>query len=78
MKIGQSLFCEQETNKIALMHDPYAVAWKLWLKRKLITDIIGHMPKEISRAAWFFLERGVNGQVFEEKYRTSYRKWEYK
>ena len=31
------------------------------------------MPKEISRAAWFFLEcRGkINGNVFEEKYRPS-------
>ena len=72
-KIGQSLFCEQETNKIVLMHDPYAVAWKLKSKAKLVTDIAGQMSKEISRAAWFFLERGgkMNEIVFEEKYRPS-------
>ena len=31
------------------------------------------MPKEISRAAWFFLERGgkINEQIFEEKCRPS-------
>ena len=31
------------------------------------------MPKEISRAAWFFLERGkkINRKAFEEKYRPS-------
>ena len=73
VKIGQSLFCEQETNKIVLMHDPYAVAWKLKSKGKLGADIVGHMPKEISWAAWFFLEHGrkINGKVFEEKYRPS-------
>ena len=72
-KIGQSLFCEQETNKIVLMHDPYAVAWKLKSKAKLVTDIAGHMHKEISRAARLFLERGekINEIVFEEKYRPS-------
>ena len=57
-KIVQSLFCEHETNKIVLMRDPYAVAWKLKSKGKLVADIVGHMPKLISRAAWFLLERG--------------------
>ena len=73
VKIGQSLFCEQETNKIVLMHDPYGVTWKLKWKGKLVADIVGHIPKEISRAAWFFLERGgkINGKVFEERCRPS-------
>ena len=73
MKIGQSLFCEQETNEIVLIHDPYAVARKFKSKGKLVADIFDHMPKEISRAAWFFLERGgeINGKVFEEKHRPS-------
>ena len=55
------------------MHDPYAAAWKVKSKGKLVADIVGHMPKEISRAAWFFLERGekINRKVFEEKYRPS-------
>ena len=64
VKIGQSLFCEQETNKIVSMHDPYAVAGKLKSKGR------SRERKEISRAAWFFLERGgkINGMVFEVKY----------
>ena len=39
----------------------------------MVADIVGHMSKEISRAAWFFLERGekINRKVFEEKYRPS-------
>ena len=55
------------------MRDPYAVAWKLKSKGKLVADIVGHMPKLISRAAWFLLERGwkINRKVFEEKYRPS-------
>ena len=55
------------------MHDPYAVVWKLKSKGKLVAYIVGHMFKEISRAAWFFLEHGgkINGKVFEKKYRPS-------
>ena len=51
----------------------YALAWKLKLKGKLVVDIVGHMSKEISRAACFFLECGgkTNGKIFEEKYRPS-------
>ena len=73
VEIGQSLFYEQETKKIVFMHDPYAAAWKLKSKGKLVADIVGHMLTEISSAAWFFLECGgkVNGKVFEEKYRPS-------
>ena len=55
------------------MHDPYVAAWKFKSKGKLVADIVGHIPKEILRAAWFFLEREekINGKVFEEKYRPS-------
>ena len=39
----------------------------------MVADIVDHMPKEISVAAWFFLEcvERINGKVFEEKYRPS-------
>ena len=51
------------------MHDPSVVDWKLRSKGKLVTYIVGHIPKELSRAAWYFLERSGrrNGKVFEEK-----------
>ena len=41
----------------------------LLLKGKPVTYIVGHIPKEISRAAWYFLERSGrrDGKVFEEK-----------
>ena len=40
-------------------------------KRKLLEKTVRHLPKELSRAAWFFLEWGgkTSGNVFEEKYR---------
>ena len=42
-------------------------------KGKLIDETVGYFPKELSRAAWFFLERRrkISGYVFEEKYRPS-------
>ena len=72
-KKGQQLHAEKEKDKIALMHDPYAVAWKMKTRDKLIPNIVGHVPKELSRAAWFFLQRGgeISGRVFDEKYRPS-------
>ena len=70
---GQSLYGEKESDKIALMHDPDAVAWKMKSKGKLTDETVGHFPKELSRAAWFFLERGgkISGNAFEEKYQPS-------
>ena len=52
------------------MHDPYAVAWKMQCKGKLINKTVGHLPKELSGAASFFLERGgkISENVFEEKH----------
>ena len=41
MKVVKSLFYEQEEN----------------LKGKLVADIVGYMFQEISRVAWFFIER---------------------
>ena len=72
-KKGPNLYGEKENDKIALTHDPYAVAWKMKSKGKLIGKIVGHLPKELSRAACFFLERGgkISGNNFEEKYRPS-------
>ena len=72
-KKGQKLYAENEKDKIALMHDPYAVAWKINSKQKIIAETVGHIPKELSRAACFFLKRGgkITGVVCEEKYRPS-------
>ena len=40
---------------------------------KLIPKTVGHVPKELSRATWFFLMRGgkISDSVFEKKYRPS-------
>ena len=40
-------------------------------KAKLIDQTVGHLPKELSQAVCFFLERGrkISENVFEEKYR---------
>ena len=71
-KKGQSLYGGKAKDKITLMHDPYAVAWKMKGKEKFIDETVGHLPKELPRTAWFFLKRGgkISGNVFEEKYRS--------
>ena len=50
---GEKLTAEKEKNKEALDIDPYAVAWMLKRRNKLIPDILGHVPREISRFIWF-------------------------
>ena len=72
-KKGQSLYGKKENDKIALMYDPCVVAWKVKSKGKLIGETVGHFPKELLRAAWFFQERGgkISENNFEEKYRPS-------
>ena len=72
-KVGEVLSAEKEVSKEALSHDPYSVAWKKKSKVKLVPDTVGHLPREISRATWFFIGLGgkVIGKVFESKYRPS-------
>ena len=50
----KKLTAEKEKNKKALDIDPYAVAWMLKRKNKLIPDIVGRVPCETSRFIWFF------------------------
>ena len=49
---------EKEKNKQILDVDPYAIAWMLKRKNKLILNIVGHVPREISRFIWFFFTHG--------------------
>ena len=72
-KKGQTVFAEKEQEKIALLSDPYAVAWKLKHSEKLTASVVGHVPRESSRAVSFFLDRGgiVQGTVINEKYQPS-------
>ena len=52
---GDPVFAEKERDEGALLVDSFSVAWKRKLKTKLTADIIGHVPREISRAVLFFL-----------------------
>ena len=40
------------------MIDPYSIAWMFKRVNKLVPDVVGHIPQEISRFVWFFIERG--------------------
>ena len=73
-KKGQSLYVEKKKDKIAMMHDPYLMAWDMKSKGKLIEETVGHLPKELSWGSRLFLERGgkISGNVFEEKYQPSW------
>ena len=55
---GEKLTAGKEKNKEALDINPYAVAWMLKRKNKLMLDIVGHVPCEISRFIWFFFTHG--------------------
>ena len=73
-KVGEILTTEKEVDKKALSHDPYSVAWKKKTKGKVVTETVGHLSREISRATWFFIEHGgkvAAGKVYESKYRPS-------
>ena len=55
---GEKLVAEKEKNRNALDIDPYAMAWMLKRKYKLTADIVGHVPREISRFVWFVFTHG--------------------
>ena len=68
-KKDEIVFAEKESSKTALEHDPYSIAWKKKNKSKITADVVGHVPKEISRVLFFFKSRGgkVVGRVLDEK-----------
>ena len=73
LKRGQKLYTKKETNAEALLVDKYAVAWMLNSKAKLVADVVGHVPQEISRFAYYFIKHGgsIETIIQAEKYRYS-------
>ena len=67
-KKDKIVFAEKESSKTALEHDRYSIAWKKKKKSKITADAVGHVPKEISRAVFFFRSRGgkVVGRLLDE------------
>ena len=56
-----------------LLADSFAVAWKRKTITKLTPDVVGHIPREISRAVYFLLTHGgiVLGRVDSSRYYPS-------
>ena len=61
----------KESSEIALLIDPHAIAWTRKSKARLVTDVVDHVPLELSRFIHFFLDRGgkLTAKVFDENYR---------
>ena len=72
-KRGEFVFAEKELNEEALLYDTFSVAWKRKLTTKVNADVVGHLPREISRAVWFFITHGgsLTGKVHSPKYYPS-------
>ena len=72
-KKGECLIGEQETDPVALLEDPYAIAWKLQKKDKLVPVVVGNILQEISQFVWYFIKYGgkVCSQVYSERPRLS-------
>ena len=63
----------KEINQVALTIDRYSVAWMTKCREELVAEVVGHVSKEISRAIWFFREKGgkLREKFYDEKYRPS-------
>ena len=70
---GEHVFAEKEINSAALLCDPYAVAWKKRLPTRIVPEVVGHFPSEISCELWLSIShRGnINGTVDGPKYYAS-------
>ena len=55
------------------VHDDFAVAGNAKLPGKLIAEVVGHVPLELSRYFWFAIESGARftARVISEKYQPS-------
>ena len=70
---GQRLIGEIERGPRALREDPFSVAWKLVRVDRIVPDIVGHIPREISRCVHFCIQHGgqLSAQVLSGRYRPS-------
>ena len=69
--LGQNLSVRQELSNV---HDPFAISISAKIPGKLTKrDIIGHIPREISRFCHYFINYGgaINARVSNVKYRPS-------
>ena len=64
---------KKEENRTALLIDPHSVAFTRKSKQRLVPDIVGNFPLEISRYVWFFMDRGgrIGAKVHSPRYRRS-------
>ena len=67
-KKDEALSFKKETDPVALRFDPFSVAFTRKSIEYLTSLTVGHIPLEISRFVYFFLERG--GKVEAKIYRT--------
>ena len=70
-RLGQSLKVEQEINNV---HDPFAISLETKIPGKLTdTEIVGHIPREISRFCHYFLNYvgKLEVRVTNTRYRPS-------
>lgn len=72
-KKGEAVFAENDFDRNAVLADSFAVAWKRKLVTKLTADVVGHLPREVSRAVWFFIDHGgsLAGKVHSPRYYPS-------
>ena len=57
LRSAKKLFGEQEIDPMAIIEYPYAVAWKIKIAEKSKDYVVGHVPREISRAVWYFTDK---------------------
>ena len=64
---------KQETNTIALEIDSCAIAFTRKSVDCLVPVTVGHVPLEVSRVIFFFMERGgiLEGKVYDTKCQVS-------
>ena len=72
-KAGQKVKVQVETNKSSKESDPYACAIKV--KNNFFDNwmTVGHIPREISRHCFYFIQEGgsISGQLLSTNYKVS-------
>ena len=69
-KEGWTCIRRKGKRRTTLIIDSFTVAWKRKLKTKLTADVIGHVPREISRVVFFYITHGgkLVGNIYSPQY----------
>ena len=73
VEVGQKIIFAYETREEALNIDQYSIAVQIFPQDRIAPVTVGHIPMELSRFVYYFMQRGggLSGRILSTRYKRS-------